>query len=200
MTMSRLLWNIQALFYNRFRQNPVSDRILRGENIRIIELLEVLAGKQIRYTLDVGTGRGNSLALLSSLKPHRVVAIDYSQEMIHHSRSAFPGVHFLQGDAENLPFRSSSFDLILVVGFTEYMKNFSDFLADIQRALAPGGFVLLTIAPPRFPNYIRFMIGHRLFLRNEAEMQAHLSNTTFKIQASRQSFLQNQYLLQKTGK
>ncbi len=55
-----------------------------------------------------------------------------------------PGLDFVQGDAENLPFPDESFDVVLNVEASHAYPHFDRFLSEVQRVLRPGGHFLST--------------------------------------------------------
>ena len=56
---------------------------------------------------------------------------------------ARPGLRFVQGDAEALPFGDASFDAVLNVESAHWYPDVARFLAEVFRVLRPGGFLLL---------------------------------------------------------
>jgi len=68
--------------------------------------------------LGPGTGVVTKAILERGLPPEKLVCLEYSNEFIDHLRASFPGVTFLQGDANNLevalgPFAKTRFDCII---------------------------------------------------------------------------------------
>jgi ubiquinone/menaquinone biosynthesis C-methylase UbiE len=194
--MARHLWKLQASFYHLFRSNPVSARILQNENVAIKSLLSAIPEKNIGYGLDIGSGRGHSLELVSESEASWV-AIDYSKQMIRRCRPQFQEVRFILGDAREMPFKGENFDLILCIGISEYLEDLDRFLNEIWKLLKPSGFVILTLAPPNCLNFIRWMIGHRIYPFREAKLRESLANIPLTIIRTNQILLQDQYLLRK---
>lgn len=194
--MAKNLWKLQSSFYHLFRSNPVSAWILQEENEAIKLLFKSLPDKRIRIGLDIGSGRGNSLELFIDSET-AWVAIDYSLQMIRRCRPQFQEVRFILGDAREMPFKGGSFDLVLSVGVSEYLEDPDQFLREIWKLLKPGSFVILTLTPPNFLNFFRWMIGHRIYTIREADLRDSLNNIPFSILGSSQTLLQDQYLLRK---
>ncbi|WP_373155955.1 class I SAM-dependent methyltransferase, partial [Mycobacterium marinum] len=63
-------------------------------------------------------------------------------------RHNLPGLDFVRGDAENLPFEDESFDVVLNVEASHCYPHFSRFLAEVVRVLRPGGYLLYTDLRP----------------------------------------------------
>lgn len=84
--------------------------------------------------LDVACGPGYVAAAARQLGANPT-GIDFSGEMILHARKLNPGIEFLEGDAQNLPFAPETFDRVLM--------NFGLLhLADPEKALAEAHRVL----------------------------------------------------------
>jgi demethylmenaquinone methyltransferase / 2-methoxy-6-polyprenyl-1,4-benzoquinol methylase len=99
-------------------------------------------------TLDIGCGTG---VLEQKFIPDAsVVGLDLSSEMISIARSKqIARLALVWGDAEKLPFASSSFDKVLSCYAVKYC-NLENFATQIYRVLKPGGrLVLYDFAKPR---------------------------------------------------
>jgi ubiquinone/menaquinone biosynthesis C-methylase UbiE len=104
--------------------------------------------------LEVGSGRGGGAALVfERLKPRSLTGLDPAHRAVRccraqHSR---PGLDFLVGDAEALPFADGSFDAVLNVESCHCYPNIPQFLHESRRVLRPGGHLLLadfrTVSP-----------------------------------------------------
>ena len=63
--------------------------------------------------LDIAAGTGTSAAALSK-SGAKVIALDFSQGMVEEGRRRHPGLEFVQGDAEKLPFGDDEFDAVTI--------------------------------------------------------------------------------------
>jgi ubiquinone/menaquinone biosynthesis C-methylase UbiE len=94
--------------------------------------------------LDVGTGTG-FLALLFAEMGHEVTGIDLSEGMLekakHNAKNMGLEIDFFHGDAENLPFESSSFDLVTNKFLLWTLQQPSCAVGEWKRVLKPGGTV-----------------------------------------------------------
>jgi ubiquinone/menaquinone biosynthesis C-methylase UbiE len=80
--------------------------------------------------LDIGCGTGRHLTIF---KPYfkNVVGLDISKNMIKSARKK--GHEPLVGDAENLPFRNNSFDVIISIGVLEHIGDYIHGLQEMKR-------------------------------------------------------------------
>lgn len=109
------------------------------------QMLAELEKEPFDAVLDVGCGTGAVLALLHEKYPDgRYVGLDLTPEMIEMARTKVaPGMEFVVGDAENLPFDEASFDAVLCSNSFHHYPNPAAFLAGALRVLRPGGRLIL---------------------------------------------------------
>jgi len=92
--------------------------------------------------LDIGTGLGIQAITFAELG-HEVTALDFSNEMLQRAKkqaeSRNVSIHFVQGDAENLPFEESSFDIIINMHLLWTLTDHEKFLKECGRVLKNGG-------------------------------------------------------------
>ena len=95
--------------------------------------------------LEVGCGDGSftrSLAEYSS----RVTAVDISAAQIAQNARARPEIRFIQHDvAQTFPFANDSFNVIWCSEVLEHLFDPGFALREMQRVLAPGGKLLVTV-------------------------------------------------------
>lgn len=98
-----------------------------------------LAGKTV---LEVGSGRGGNCHYLSRYTHAKsVYGIDICEANVRFCRAVhrFLNVRFLRGDAEQLPFRGETFDVVLNLESSHCYPHFERFLAEVHRVLRPRG-------------------------------------------------------------
>ncbi len=95
--------------------------------------------------LDVATGIGYGAALLASAA-RRVWAVDLDAASVLCGRRTYrsDNLLFLQGDATSLPVRSRSFALVTAFEVLEHVENQEGLVAELARALQPGGVVMIS--------------------------------------------------------
>ncbi len=103
-----------------------------------------LSGKTI---LEVGCGRGGgSYYIARYKKPKMYTGMDISYKAIRFCRSNYKEnnlVH-IQGDAQDLPFPTGSFDFVINVESSHCYPNISLFYNEVSRVLKPEGIFLYT--------------------------------------------------------
>jgi len=108
-----------------------------------------LSGKQV---LEVSCGRGGGASyLVRTVRPASYMALDLNSSGIAfcQKRHNLPGLDFVQGSADDLPFDDESFDAVLNVEASHLYLQFPRFLAEAARVLRPGGHFLYADVLPR---------------------------------------------------
>jgi O-methyltransferase len=99
-----------------------------------------IAGKRV---LEVGCGRGgNCIQLAHYSRAAEVVGLDLciGNAVLCTRYHAGPGLRFLAGDSQSLPFADASFDVVLNLESSHCYPDFGSFLTEVRRVLRPGGF------------------------------------------------------------
>lgn len=90
--------------------------------------------------LDLGSGTGCfSRALAQQFPQSEGVALDLAEGMLRYARPLGGAVHYVAGDAENLPLRDASVDLMFSSLAVQWCPDFSAVLSEARRVLKPGG-------------------------------------------------------------
>jgi ubiquinone/menaquinone biosynthesis C-methylase UbiE len=94
--------------------------------------------------LEVGTGTGALLPLLRDYAPQaRLIAVDLARAMLQRASRRGSQAHLCQADAHYLPFRPHSFQVIVCHGVFPHFENKPQVLAELRRALQPGGQLVI---------------------------------------------------------
>jgi len=139
------------LFYKYLSQ--VYDRVnpfIWNEEMRdqALEMLDIAEDDRV---LDVGCGTGFATEGLLE-HTENVHGLDQS---VHQMEKAWEKlgkrdpVSFYRGDAERLPFKDDTFDVVWSSGSIEYWPNPVVALRDMRRVVKPGGQVL--VVGPNYP-------------------------------------------------
>ncbi|MDH0759625.1 malonyl-ACP O-methyltransferase BioC [Pseudomonas juntendi] len=102
---------------------------------------QVPAGWQPLRWLDLGSGTGHfSRILAERFAQSSGVAVDIAEGMLRHARNEQRGAHYhVAGDAERLPLRDASVDLVFTSLAVQWCDQFASVLAEALRVLRPGG-------------------------------------------------------------
>lgn len=110
-------------------------------------LLRLAAPAPRDRVLDVATGTGFT-AFAVAPRCARVVALDMTEGMVREAQGLrttrdVRNVEFCLGDAEALPFRTASFDLVTCRQAAHHFPHITQALAEMARVTRPGGRVVL---------------------------------------------------------
>lgn len=103
--------------------------------------------------LEVGSGRGGGAAFVhKTFQPCTMTGVDYAEGAVAFCRRVHqaPGLSYLHGDAEDLPFEEARFDAVINVESSHCYGSMTRFLTEVHRVLRPGG--RLSWADLRFVN------------------------------------------------
>jgi malonyl-CoA O-methyltransferase len=112
---------------------------------RVLALASEVAPAPCRV-LDVGAGTGALLARLRAARPGvAAAAVDLAPGMCDAARASLPGALVARADAEALPFRAGTFDLVLSTSTFQWLPRLGPALAEARRVLAPEGTLCLAL-------------------------------------------------------
>lgn len=137
-------------------------------------ILDAVKGRQIEVMLDLGTGTGRMLELLSPVYS-RGVGIDSSREMIAVARArlASAGASHVQvrlGDIADIDDSIGLADLIVIHQVLHYFDDPGRMLAQARRALKPGGMMLIVDFAPHELEFLRIHHAHRRLGLSDTQM------------------------------
>jgi ubiquinone/menaquinone biosynthesis C-methylase UbiE len=100
-------------------------------------------GKRV---LDIACGEGYGSALLAR-HAAQVTGVDVSQDAVDHAKRAYAGLgnaRFLKGSCTAIPVADGSVDVAISFETLEHIHEQEEFLAELDRVLAPGGVLLIS--------------------------------------------------------
>jgi len=142
---TRKIYDVQSLVYDYTFGALVTKRIGRA-----IEHMKIQPGETV---LDVGIGTGGSLPYYP--KHAKVLGVDLSSGMLREARkkiveeSRYDNITVFQGNALELPFEDSSFDLVLCLEVLEHIPDPAPALKELAR-VCRGDLVLSVPSEPWF--------------------------------------------------
>lgn len=166
--IEKLIWRIvyeSASFRKRNAWNPLmnygyapldaSEAAPGTENLpyglRLYARVAGAADLKGKDVLEVGCGRGGGTAFVHErFQPRSMIGLDLARRAIANCRATYrkPGLEFVAGDAEHLPFPDGSSDAVLSVESSHCYADMAQFLREVHRVLRPGGLLLLADARP----------------------------------------------------
>jgi D-alanine-D-alanine ligase len=129
----------------------VCNPSLTKREVDVVE--QTLRLRPSEHILDLCGGQGRHTLELARRGYERLTVLDYTMFLMQRGRaeagtSGLP-VHFCRGDARLLPFRTASFDVVLLMANSfGYFSDATDdrrLLAEVARVLTPGGRFLLDL-------------------------------------------------------
>jgi len=167
---------------------------------RLCEAVDLRAGQKV---LDVATGHGNT-ALAAARRFCTVIGVDYVPALLERGWERASVEHlpvsFQEGDAEALPFRDATFDVVLSTQGVMFAPNHAQTARELLRVCRPGGKIGLanwtpdgfigdifrTVArhmPPQAPLTPATLWGSEAYLRKL------FSGAISDLQATRRNFV-----------
>jgi ubiquinone/menaquinone biosynthesis C-methylase UbiE len=94
--------------------------------------------------LDVGCGEGRMAGEIAAAGAH-ATGVDPNPSALERARALVPAATFVRAGAEALPFRSASFDVVVVVNALHHVPtDLMDLaLAEVSRVLRPEGILIV---------------------------------------------------------
>lgn len=127
-----------AFFDGHGASNPY-DVFAPRTNDRVIDTFVRLSGLRPGARIaDLGCGSGIFTDLLRR-RGYQCTGMDLSPILIQIARRNFPGIEFIEGDVEHLPFADVSFDGVLLGGVLHHLPQPARCAAETMRVLRPGG-------------------------------------------------------------
>ena len=116
-------------------------------------MISMAGSRQYKSILDCGAGTGKlTMQLRKKFPDARMVALDVSDQMI--SLIPDPGIERVVGSAVELPFDSSSFDLVTSAFLTRNVPSIEAYLREAYRVLRKDGALInLDIHTPVIHGY-----------------------------------------------
>lgn len=102
-------YNAIAKQYHKLR---ISKKKFYNEYLEMPTTLKLLGNVKGKKILDLGCGTGIYAKILRK-RGARVKGIDVSSKEIEIAREQNPGIEFIIGNAEKLPYKNKEFDIVL---------------------------------------------------------------------------------------
>lgn len=128
------------------------DAFYLMDRTKMARLRPLLPAPRAR-TLEVGAGSGRLSRFLAELG-HEVCCLDFCREALEYAARGFAqeGLRatFVEGLAEELPFSTGHFDMVLSTGLLEHFEDPRPIVEEMVRVLRPGGLFYSDVVPKKF--------------------------------------------------
>jgi SAM-dependent methyltransferase len=129
----------EIAFFDGYAAADDYDVFMPEASARLVDAFVRLSGLAPGARVaDLGCGSGVFTALLEGAG-YNCTGLDISAKLIEVGRRKYPGIEFVVGDIESLPFPDGSFDGVLLGGVVHHFPDPSRCAAEVLRVLRPGG-------------------------------------------------------------
>lgn len=151
--VNRVDKNAEILFMNYGYSNADQQVDLLPEeepNRYSIQLYHLLASSvdiRGKSLVEIGCGRGGGLSyIFKKFNPAEALGIDLDKTAVNFNNKFYQlnNLSFLQGNAQNLPLKDESYDILINVESSHRYPDMKAFLGEVIRILKPGGYFLYT--------------------------------------------------------
>lgn len=134
------------------------------------------AGKRI---LEVGSGSGQGLGIIAR-KASLAIGGDFDPRLVAAGGAHYRGrVPFVRLSAEALPFKSGSFDVVLMFEASYYVPDMNQAFDEFARVAGPKGTIVFVNANPERPDFIPS--PHSNHYHTADEFRAALETRGFRV-------------------
>jgi SAM-dependent methyltransferase len=132
-----------------YSDGSVYSRIYQERARRAVACLDDLCLSSSARVLEIGCGPGVITTAIAR-KGFMVCAIDNVREMVERTkamtrRAGVASQVFAQvGDIENVPFADATFEVVVLIGVSEWLVSLTEPLREISRLLKPGGHLIIS--------------------------------------------------------
>jgi ubiquinone/menaquinone biosynthesis C-methylase UbiE/DNA-binding transcriptional ArsR family regulator len=146
--------------WDEVRSLHASDEVVEAA------ILEIAGSQPYRTILDLGTGTGRMLQLLTTDDVERAVGLDNSHSMLAVARSNLERaevrrVDLRQGDVYSPPPEPDGFDLIIIHQVLHFLDDPARAIREAANLLSHGGRLLIVDFAPHSHEFLRAEHAHR---------------------------------------
>ncbi len=179
--------------------NPIQLKKVDEPNRYCIQLYDHVVRKatiENKDVLEVGSGRGGGASYIARyFKPKSYIGLDISGSIIDFCNRYYnvPGLSFVRGIAENLPFEDKSFDVIVNVESARCYSSLDTFFNQVSRVLRDKGtFLFADMMSPKELPIIRKKLNKAGFtLLSETDITKNVAHGLNKDSGRREDLIQD---------
>jgi ubiquinone/menaquinone biosynthesis C-methylase UbiE len=129
----------EVAFFNDHARSDDYNVFSEAASNKLIDHLVALGGLETGgKILDLGCGSGVFTALLHQ-RGFQATGLDLSPKLLELARGKYPGILFVEGDIEDLPFDDGTADSVLLSGIVHHLPEPARCAAEVHRVLKRGG-------------------------------------------------------------
>jgi len=131
---------VRKAFYEALdREYPARSNTYGAYNEPVALLAGLLTLPREARILELGAGGGYLASTLSARGFARLTLSDLTATSLAALRENAPDAALVGADAERLPFRDATFDIVVSSDVIEHLPDVEGHVAEVARVLAPGG-------------------------------------------------------------
>ncbi len=113
-----------------------------------------------KVVLDIASGSGYGTQLLAK-HAAKVYGVDIDEDTVEYAKKHYGAENIIYkvGDGERIPLEDNSVDVVVTFETIEHIKNYEQFIAEINRVLVPDGLAIVST-----PNDLEFAEGNHYHL------------------------------------
>lgn len=140
-TLQSILKQVPVDYYESGKKSNVFQKIWHGKKWEILNKQLTGFPKKI---LDSGCASGHIAHLIKEKFPDsEVFGVDIYSPAITYAKKIYPNIEFKVADAQELPFKSNLFDVVLSSEVLEHVVDPKKTLLEIKRVLNPKGYAIV---------------------------------------------------------
>jgi ubiquinone/menaquinone biosynthesis C-methylase UbiE len=178
----------QVIFMNFGYSEPGEKIMLESEDeknrysLQLYHHLIKMVDLTDKDIVDVGSGRGGGLYYIArTCSASSMIGIDREKSFIDFSRKYFKhrNLYFIKGDAQKLPLKNNSCDILLNVESSHRYGSMEQFLTEVNRILRPGGYFLFADFryPHEWPDIIELFNNSGLKVLSEKDITSNIMHS-----------------------
>jgi ubiquinone/menaquinone biosynthesis C-methylase UbiE len=154
-----------------------------GFHFELRSMMALLPASSGGRVLEIGCGGGALLAALQKGGRHPF-GLDINDAALKLAQRVAPAARLTIGSASALPYRPSSFRVLLAQHVIEHFERSAALLAEWGRVLIPGGTIVLVTPNTNYPDHACFFDPTHRHIYSRPELDRLLEQSGFEVQHS----------------